>query len=426
MVNIPLGKTDYRRAVANEPVIPVLNRYFEANPTALDTQTALLSRPGLHKMATIGDGPIRQVYSQPGSFEDCLFVVSDDKFYRYNVDGSIVLIGGGISGNTLKFTPSITATARINSVPEMLYLADGKVLWLYMEQGFASGVLTASSLILDGDTVQIGTVYYRFVTGSVDTGTPDGTSANPWLVLTTDNATTLDNLRLAVSNKGTPGSNYSTDLQSNPTIAGISASTTQARVQALDAGAPGNSLPVSVVTGGARLSWGAATLTGGGSPTFTQVQTPDDVGMVSVGFVAGYVICVCAADANVNGRFYWINPGDTFIDALNFATAERSPDPVYSVRVVGDQFWLLGSNSTEVWYPTGDATGIAPFQRVQGKLFDRGVWQGTDVQIKDSVLLIDSDGIVYQISGAGPVRISDSSIEERTRKAILASTNVIF
>ncbi len=117
-----------------------------------------------------------------------------------------------------------------------------------------------------------------------------------------------------------------------------------------------------------------------------------------------------------NGRFYWIEPGENTINALNFATAERSPDPVISVRSVGDQFWLLGTNSTEVWYPTGNAD--APFLRTQGKVFDRGIWEGTDVQIEDLIVLIDQDGVCYAIAGGGPQRISNNSVEERIRNAI--------
>lgn len=288
MVSVTLGTSDWRRGVANEADILVRNRYFEANPTNLQEQVALISRPGLKRFKDVGTGPIRALYSQPGSFNDALFIVSGDTLWRLDPDETLTSIGSGIYGTDVGSFPSMTATGKIEAVPEYLYLADGRNLWLY-----------------DGST-------------------------------------------------------------------------------------------------------------------FTVVVTPDDVGIVSVAFVSSYVICVVAQGYDMNGRFYWIEPAETTIDPLNFATAERAPDPIYSVRAVGDQFWLLGTNSTEVWYPTGDLD--APFARVQGRLFDRGVWGGTDAQIKDSVMLVDNDGIVYRITGGGPQRVSNNSIEERIREAIILAS----
>jgi hypothetical protein len=138
---------------------------------------------------------------------------------------------------------------------------------------------------------------------------------------------------------------------------------------------------------------------------------------VSVGVIASFTICVVAQGQGKNGRFYWIEPGEVIIDPLNFATAERSPDPVWNVVVVGDQFWLPGTSTNEVWYPTGDA--LAPFQRQQGRLFDKGVWEGTIVQVKDDVMAVGTDGTVYRI-GAEPVVVSTPGIAQRLREAINA------
>jgi hypothetical protein len=147
------------------------------------------------------------------------------------------------------------------------------------------------------------------------------------------------------------------------------------------------------------------------------IVVPDGDGIVSVGVIAGYCICVVApgTDTIKNGRFYWIQPAATIINALDFATAERSPDTVFNVLVVGDQFWLLGPSTTEVWYPSGN--GDAPFIRQQGRLFDKGIWAGTGIQIKDSVMAIGTDGTVYRI-GAAPEVVSTPGIAQRIREAI--------
>lgn len=414
MVKVPLGTGDWRRSVAGEADVPVLNRYFEQNPTNLEDQVALLSRPGLRRWLSVGNGPIRALYSQPGAFEDSLFVVSYDSLYSVEQDETITTLGSGLFTIPFDHTPSMAATGRLGSTPEHLFIADGRVLYLYVEDGYSDG--TVSGTPANTDVVKIDTVYYKFTNASVDAGTPAGTVGNPWLVALGASATiAFENLAAAISDNGLAGSQYSTALTGHTTVVVVSNTANSVTVRAVTSGVAGDG--ISTTETGAALAWGAATLTGGGTAQVNQVQTPDDVGVVSVGHIAGYIIVVVAGDFDVNGRFYWITPGETTIDALNFATAERAPDPLISVRVVGDQFWLLGTSTTEVWYLSGDAA--APFQRVQARLFDRGVWEGTDVQINDTVIVVDPDGVVYAISGGGPQRISNHSIEQRIRESMI-------
>jgi hypothetical protein len=287
-----------------------------------------------------------------------------------------------------------------------------------MEDGFAIGLLSATGAIVDTDEVQIGSVYYRWTSGSVNAGTPAGTATDPWLVaLGSSNAEALDNLRGAVGNTGVPGVTYSLLLVEHPLVLPRSSTANSFSVQAKDAGSGGNSI-VTTETG-ADIQWASGTLTGGGTDSVTPVPLPDDLAAIAVDFIAGYVIVVPdTRNTSFSGRFFWIEPGETFIRDLNFATAERSPDPLLSVRTVGDQFWLFGTNTSEVWYPTGDL--LTPFIRIQGQTFTRGVIEGTDLLIKDQVILVDQDGVVYLVTGGGPQRVSDSSVEERIRRAIRA------
>jgi hypothetical protein len=226
-------------------------------------------------------------------------------------------------------------------------------------------------------------------------------------------------MALALTAEGVPGTSYSTNVTANPTVTYQAYTSTQLVVRARDAGPTGNALSTTVVSG-ANIAWADTTLMGGGDPSLTQVQVPDDLGVISVGFIAGFIIVVVTQGQGYNGRWFWIEPGETIIRPLNFATAERSPDPLFAVRVVGDQFWLLGSATTEVWYPNGGTgTDNVPFSRVQGQLFDRGSWQGTDVQVKENLFIVDSDGAVFNLNG-GLNRISTPAIEERIRDAMRA------
>lgn len=411
-MDIPLSKSDYSRGVAKEARISTRNRYFEQNPVLTDNNFAMISRPALRRWIYVGNGPIRAVYSQPGTFDDDLFVVSDDAWFRVSRTGVVTLLQAGLQPTG---SVEMAGTANIGETPEFMFMTDGRNLYVYVENGFAKGTISGSPA--NNDVVRLGSTYYKFTNASVDAGAPAGTSLNPWLVaLGATVAISWANLAAAFSANGTAGVQYSTALVSaNSEAIVIAVSATLIVVRAVAVGVLGDGV-VTTETG-AGIAWTAGTLTGGGSPSVTTVQTPDDIGVISLGYIASYVVVVPAQNEGVNGQFYWIQPGETTIDPLDFATAERAPDPIFQVRVFVDQFWLPGANTTEVWYFTGNFD--SPVARLQGVTFDRGTWEGTAVQVKESMIIVDADGGVFQIAG-GLKRISRPDIEERIRVAIAA------
>lgn len=417
MVSIPLGTSSFIRATANEPMIAIENRYFEQNPTNQQNQVALLTRPGFKKWLTISGSPIDNMFYQAGCFNDALFVASNGSLYRVDKNETVTTVASSIFntdfGSNGRTTVKMAATARIGLTPEYLWITDGKYLWLYAERNSAKGVLNATS-VSSGDRLHIGSTYYQFTNGSVNAGSPDGTSSNPWLVTRgVDTIASLKNLRNAINESGVAGVDYSTATAPHPDVFGFTNNSTSLTLYSKAMDSSGNSISLVVDFGGS-MAFTSSTMTGGGSSSVAQVIMPDDVGAIDLTFIAGYVVVVVGEGYGVNGRFYWLAPGDVVIDPLNFATAERQPDPLYGIKTIEDQFWLFGATSTEIWYPTGDFT--TPFQRMEGKLFNRGVWPGTDLKIKDQVILVDTDGVVYSIEGS-PRRVSDNSIEERIRKS---------
>lgn len=148
-----------------------------------------------------------------------------------------------------------------------------------------------------------------------------------------------------------------------------------------------------------------------GTSALAQVVTPDDVVISSITVLKSFVFCA----VQNSDRIYWIEPGETTIDPLNFVTAESQPDIIIELQAIGDQFWAFGQKTTEPWYLTGDAE--APVQPVQGRPFDRGTWGGTAVKINDEIILVGADGRVYSIT-AGADPISTPGIEERIAKAM--------
>lgn len=82
-----------------------------------------------------------------------------------------------------------------------------------------ANVLTASGVISTGNQVRINATYYNWTSGSVDAGTPAGTSANPWLVaMGADTAEALANMYDAIGGTGSPGVTYSTALTPHTTV----------------------------------------------------------------------------------------------------------------------------------------------------------------------------------------------------------------
>ena len=183
MANISVGRSSYNRSVAKSPSIALRNRFFEANPVlnASDEIPSLISRPGLKKITEVGTGHIRKIFSEPGAFNSDAFIVSGTQLYRMNNQGTVTLIG--TLGTNILGDVSMAATAPIgdgpDAVPEYLFIADGGVLWLYSENSPAIAQLQASGVISNGETVEIGGVYYQWTNGSVDTGTPAGTVGSP-------------------------------------------------------------------------------------------------------------------------------------------------------------------------------------------------------------------------------------------------------
>jgi hypothetical protein len=103
-------------------------------------------------------------------------------------------------------------------------------------------------------------------------------------------------------------------------------------------------------------------------------------------------------------------------DALNFASAEREPDLLLDVKALGDNIWLFGQSTVEVWAHTGD--DALPFTRFEQVGFDKGIMAtGCVVKADNSLFFIGDNGSVYRTEDV-PKRISDHWLEER----ILAST----
>lgn len=141
----------------------------------------------------------------------------------------------------------------------------------------------------------------------------------------------------------------------------------------------------------------------------TAVAIPTGRIPVGVTDINSYFIVACS-----DGRYYWLEPGATTIDALNFATAESSPDGLVGVRRIKDEVFFFGNSTIEVWQPTGDQDAI--LRNAAGRQFDRGCIDRETIRSFDnSMLWVGEDGIVYRVDNS-PKRISNYGIEERIKE----------
>lgn len=139
----------------------------------------------------------------------------------------------------------------------------------------------------------------------------------------------------------------------------------------------------------------------------------------SVIFLGGYFI---VNRSLTSGIFQISAPYDgTTWGALDFATAESSPDSLVRVANVSGQLWLVGDLTIEVWSNTGAAS--FPFQRLNSAA---NLSVGTSspdsfLQIDNTAYWIGKDrngsGIIYKADGFTPQRLSTEAIELRLQSA---------
>ncbi len=93
MVNIPLGKTTYRRRDARSPEVSLVNCMIEASPVNAATGFDIIQRSALRSFTSAGDGPIRGIFRRDGALGGVFYAVSDEKLYNFNNEGTAFELG---------------------------------------------------------------------------------------------------------------------------------------------------------------------------------------------------------------------------------------------------------------------------------------------------------------------------------------------
>ena len=135
----------------------------------------------------------------------------------------------------------------------------------------------------------------------------------------------------------------------------------------------------------------------------------------SITYMDGYFICTRPN----SGQFFISRLYSVQFDALDFASAETKTDN--AVRVLADhrELWVFGEDTAEIWVNQG--TTDFPFGRVDGAINEKGCSAPfSAVQIDNSVIWLDKDGIVRRADGYTPLRISTHAIETAIREGNVA------
>ena len=96
-------------------------------------------------------------------------------------------------------------------------------------------------------------------------------------------------------------------------------------------------------------------------------------------------------------------------DALDFITAEASPDNLVGIGSTQQNIWLFGDNTIEIYYNSGNAD--FPFERVPGGIIDIGCASLTSLAEIEGVLYwLSDDRTVVKSEGYGFEVISTTGI----------------
>ena len=162
------------------------------------------------------------------------------------------------------------------------------------------------------------------------------------------------------------------------------------------------------------------------SPFFSQITDPDFPGAVGVGFLDGYFVF-----NEPNSQKFWVTASynGLSIDALDFASAEGSPDNLVTLIVDHREVWLFGQNSVEVWYNAG--TPDFPLARIQGAFNEIGCLAAYSVAKLDNGLFwlgadARGNGIVYRSKGYSGERVSTHAVEWQIQQYATLSDAVAY
>ena len=136
------------------------------------------------------------------------------------------------------------------------------------------------------------------------------------------------------------------------------------------------------------------------------ITFPDTADVIHIVVAASRLVAI----RKDTGKFYWSDPLETDVEALDFATAENVPDRALHLLFIDDILVIFGAETVEFWPNTGSST--LPFQPLEGRVIEKGIRAtGCATGIGSSFAWVTNDNQVCL--GDENTVISNAGLQER-------------
>ncbi len=360
--------TDRAHGFDNQETI---NLYLEQDPTGQGKNkqpVIFMGTPGLKNLQTIGSGPIRGTYTVSNQIvnEQISYVVSGNEVYQLSGSNSIPILQVGT------LTTS-TGPVSISDNGIQILIVDG-------QNGY---------YITIGATAFVSSFPYYSGAGN---GTISDIGINQSIA-------TAQNWDLVAINSTTFSVTGSVSGSQSDCTVGTAYSTPDGISWTITAGS-------TAFTSGDEFTFSIS-----GANTLVQITDPNFYPADNVTFQDGYFIL----NRKGTNQFFLSDLYSIVFPALNVESKSGNSDPIVSVISVSRQLYLLGTDTTEIWWDSG-ASGSSPFARQDGRFSQVGCAAAhTPVILAEQFFWLGSNaqgtGVVYTIEGSLPKRISTSAVE---------------
>lgn len=162
-------------------------------------------------------------------------------------------------------------------------------------------------------------------------------------------------------------------------------------------------------------------LWGYNNTVLAEIAFPDGADVTKVIIASSRVLAI----REDTGKFYWSDPLESDIEALDFATAENQPDRLLDMLFIDDTLRLFGKETIEFWQNTQDPD--LPFQPLEGSVIEKGIkatgcatsfgssfaWVTNENQVcvGDENNIISNSGLEARIEASAECRLFNFVIE---------------
>lgn len=155
--------------------------------------------------------------------------------------------------------------------------------------------------------------------------------------------------------------------------------------------------------------------------TLAQITDPDFNHGIACGSINSFIVFL-----GLNGEFFCSDlAAATSFDALNFATAEGSPDLTIGILIDHEQVLLFGTDTLELWNPI-DGTGF-PFGRASNGLIEMGCAAGRSVcKLDNAPHWLGNDRTLRRLDGSTGLRVSQHGFESAVQNYARVDDAVSF